>query len=28
MLALGDPAIADRLLRFSHELQSGVGGAV
>jgi phosphoribosylcarboxyaminoimidazole (NCAIR) mutase len=27
MLALGDQEIADRVLRFSHELQSGVGGA-
>jgi phosphoribosylaminoimidazole carboxylase PurE protein len=27
MLALADPDIADRVLRFSHELQSGVGGA-
>ncbi len=26
MLALGDPELADRVLRFSHELQSGVGG--
>jgi phosphoribosylaminoimidazole carboxylase PurE protein len=28
MLALGDQEIAERLLRFSHELQSGVGGTV
>jgi len=27
MLALADSDIADRVLRFSHELQSGVGGA-